>query len=131
MEKATNLIAVVVGVIISIILVGGIFVYKDQFRFEILSHNGVLGIESLYPEVKYNYTVFTEVKYLWEYPNTMTLYCELTREDLTKTTKQKTITLQKGEMKVVEFSFSNEDLKGALPLRYRVYGGGSVDEGES
>ena len=36
-------------------------------------------------------------------------------------TKQKTVIIEKGEEKIVTFFFSNEELLGKPPVKYRVY----------
>ena len=116
------IIALILGCVAAFFFVTFLIdVYESRFKFEIVSHNGVLGYESFYPEIKYNYTVFAEVKHVLGDSNIITFYCELTREDLTKIIKQKTVSLQKGETEVIEFFFSNADLKGACPHQYKIY----------
>lgn len=60
---------------------------KSQPAYEIVSHNGILGVESIYPTAQYNYTVYVDVKNVRASMPT-NLHCELTREDLSKIIKQ-------------------------------------------
>ena len=119
---------VIIGIVIAIvaaIVIGYLiktYMTPPVYQFEIVSHNGVLGTESVYPEIRYNYTVYVKVKNVLGDSNSITVYCELTREDLTTVTKQKTILINKGEEKIVTFFFSNEDLKGKVPAQYKIYG---------
>ncbi len=91
-------------------------------RFIIVSHNDVLHVEGVYPGEMYSYTVYVEIRNLHPDLTTVTVYCELIREDLTKMIKQQTISLDGEETKVIEFFFSNEDLRGGVPKQYKVYG---------
>jgi len=116
-------IALVVGVVIGSILgiVAIIYIISSTLpAYRIISHNGVLRVESVYPETRYNYTVYVEIEKV-RGDSGVTVYCELTREDLTKITKQSVHILHKGEAKIIAFFFSNEDLKGRIPNKYRVY----------
>ena len=114
---------IIFGFALTFIIIVGVLIYvlTSSPQFEIISHNGVLGYESFYPETRYNYTVYVNVKHN-SGTNTLTLYCELTREDLTTVTKQQIVTLNIGEQEVVTFFFTNEDLKGKIPIQYRIYG---------
>ena len=118
-----RIIALIVGLVIVVSLAAVyFFLIFNRTQFEIVSHNGVLGYESIYPETRYNYTVYVEIKHVVGDTNTITIYCELTREDLTKITKQQTITLLVGESKIIEFFFSNDDLLGKIPTQYKIWG---------
>ena len=66
-------------------------------------------------------TVYVRIRNVLGVSNSITLYCELTREDLATVTKQKTVIIEKGEEKIVTFFFSNEELLGKPPVKYRVY----------
>lgn len=121
MSKKLAIGAGVVIIVIAVIL-GGVYYKKTRVvMFE--SHNGVLGV-SFYPEARYNYTVYAKVKNVLGVSDPITVYCELTRQDLTTITKHKTFSLHQGESKIVDFFFSNDELKGDTPRRYKVYGGG-------
>lgn len=116
-----RIIALILGLVIVVGLAVVYFIF-NRTQFEIVSHNGVLGYESFYPETRYNYTVYVEIKHVVGDTNTITIYCELTREDITKITQQQTITLLVGESKIIQFFFSNDDLKGKIPTQYKIWG---------
>jgi hypothetical protein len=109
-------------IVFAVLAVVGLSLYAmtPSYQFKIVSDNGVLGVESVYPVLKYNYTVYAEIKHVAGSVNTVTVQCELTREDLTTITRQQTITLLVGESKVTRFFFSNDDLKGKIPAQYKI-----------
>lgn len=117
-------IASVIGIAISIVVAIEVLLYLGSLgtfgsQFEIVSHNADLGIE--FPS-GYNYTILAKIKHNSGTTDSIIIYCELTREDLTTITKSETVTLTIGQEKIVSFFFSNEDLKGQIPHQYRIYG---------
>lgn len=124
MEKPTRIALAVVLPVIVIGLVVSVFLSDTKrTQFEIVSYNGVLGydLDSDWNAV-YNYTVYVKVKNVLGTSTSITVYCELTREDLTTITKHEIIPLNKGESETIKFFFSNQDLKGASPHQYKIYG---------
>jgi len=85
-------VAVIVGSILGMV---AMLYFTDSAlpSYRILSHNRVLHLESVNPEVKYNYTVYAEIEKVRGDSEPVTVYCELTTEDLAKVTKQQTIYL--------------------------------------
>jgi len=121
-KRTTKRQWVAIGIVVVVVFVILVIIYVNRPNsYEFVSHNGVLGCESVYPEIRYNYTVYVKIKNnLMTEP--ITIYCEITREDLTTITKQRTIYLDKGESVTIKFFFSNQDLKGASPHQYKLYG---------
>lgn len=126
-EKKIIAIAIVILAIIGVIvliaiaLIAGIGGFGTQFK--IVSHNGEIRVESVYPEIRYNYTVYAKIRHNTGSQDSITITVELTRKDLSTITKEQTVTIPVGQEKILTFFFSNDDLKGEIPIQYKIYGG--------
>lgn len=91
---------------------------------DMVAHNAVIGFESFYPEIKYNYTVYVTIKNVSVVTEDITVKCDITRPDLTICTKEFTISnLPAGEERTISFFFSNNDLQSQIPIQYKIYSG--------
>jgi len=87
-------------------------IVEDNFEvgFDYDEELNVLVTETVYVKVKNEGIDGTDI-----------VVCEITRSDLSKIKKTRNVFLRSGETKVVDFVFSNADLRGSVPKGYDVW----------
>jgi len=94
---------------------------QTEPAFSIVSHNDDIDVdydENFKPI--YRMTVYVKIENL-NVDGSKTVFCEVSREDLTTCTKSKSVFIEGGTDKIISFLFTNTDLKGACPAQYKVW----------
>jgi len=119
--KGLIISGIIISGIVAVYYIIGFYERSKSPVFTIISENGEphVDYDANFNPI-YTYTVYVKIKNVG-IDGSKTVNCEITRYDLTTISKSQTVFLKANEEKIIDFFFSNLDLKGCLLTQYKIW----------